>query len=708
MLRRKGGFVLFALTLSLLGGVFGGLIAWSLNTVISVDFVSVPYVDRLVGSSGLGGFPALMLVNLALNTADKFLTTAAVWLAIRLIPPRVRESVRAAGRTEGVEDFDMNRQYRRIMTATAAEAIALVAVCAWISVALYTETARKERIGVAVGAAQQVVNAVDPRLVDVYLERGYAAKSYAEVKSILQGIRDNSPDLEYVYVYRILEDGCHVVFDAVPEGEETDAPGAVVPFDASFEPYLPTLFAGGSIDPIESDDTYGWLLTVYQPIYDLDGTCVAYAGVDVSMQSLRDYVRDFLLRVVLIASGFLVISLAVGMRMSGGYHDVIRRQYEQIKEAKEEADDANQAKSHFLANMSHEIRTPINAVLGMNEMILRESEDETVLRYAENVKAAGGTLLGIINDILDFSKIEAGKMEILPVDYDLSSTLNDLVNMIRTRADDKGLLLRASRIIALDRLQKELQIEVKRQTLRAEHLTREMMLALSKAVDARDHYTNGHSERVAAYAAEIARRMGKNPREQEHIYEMGLLHDIGKIGVPEEIINKTSRLTDAEFEQIKRHTVTGGEILELISEMPELANGARSHHEKYDGSGYPDGLRGTDIPEAARIICLADCYDAMTSTRAYSTPKPQEKVRAEIARCAGTQFDPEIAKVLLAMIDEDRDYVMTERHGEYRGQGARDQEPLPRHRRGGHRRSGGEAGARGQGGLPLRAHGAEL
>nr|WP_242828868.1 response regulator [[Eubacterium] cellulosolvens] len=748
------------------------------------------------------------------------------------------------------------------------------------------------------------------------------------------------------------------------------------------------------------------------------------------------------------------------------------------KEAKEEAEYENRAKSHFLANMSHEIRTPINAVLGMNEMILRESENPEIQAYADRIKLAGNTLLGLVNDILDFSKIEAGKMEILPVDYDVSSLLNDLVNMIQSRAEDKGLLLipdfvetmpkilygdevrikqiimniltnavkytekgsitfhvgyeriedepenvylnvsvtdtgigirpedveklfheferieekrnrniegtglgmnitrsllemmgsrlevfsvygegskfsfrlkqrvvswevlgdyevsyraaiagrkkskekftapdaeilvtddtamnlevfknllkrtcvqidtasggdeclsltrekkydvifldhmmpkkngietlrelraqndnpnrktcvicltanalsgarehyleagfddyltkpidverledtlmrylpqdklqppleetavpapswfsnkatiliadddpvicmlaarilggnfqvstcdngaktqekaaelkpdlilldinlgdmsgfdvlrklrerpetseipvmfitgasdrdaeirgfrggasdfvrkpfvpevllqRAQRIIALDHLQRNLRSEVRHQTLRAEHLTREMMLALSKAVDAKDHYTSGHSERVAAYSAEIARRMGKSPAEQERIYEMGLLHDIGKIGVPEELINKTSKLPESEFERIKRHTVTGSEILSFITEMPELAMGARSHHERYDGTGYPDGLKGENIPEAARIICLADCYDAMTSTRTYSKPGEQADVRAEIVRCAGTQFDPDIAKVLLAMIDEDKDYVMTER-----------------------------------------------
>ena len=223
------------------------------------------------------------------------------------------------------------------------------------------------------------------------------------------------------------------------------------------------------------------------------------------------------------------------------------------------------------------------------------------------------------------------------------------------------LLQRTRRIVALDRLQHGLQSEVRRQTLRAERLSREMMLALSKAVDAKDHYTNGHSLRVAAYAAEIARRMGKTPQEQSQLYEMGLMHDIGKIGVSEDLINKDEHLTVEEFEQIKRHTIIGSEILSLITQMPELAGGARSHHEHYDGTGYPDGLKGTDIPETARILCVADSYDAMTSTRIYSPCWTQDAVREEFKRCSGTQFDPNIAKVMLAMIDEDTDYRMTER-----------------------------------------------
>ena len=240
---------------------------------------------------------------------------------------------------------------------------------------------------------------------------------------------------------------------------------------------------------------------------------------------------------------------------------------------------------------------------------------------------------------------------------------NGALDFIRKPFIPEVLIQRSKRIIALDRYQKDLQGEVRKQTKRAERLTKEMMVALSHTVDAKDHYTNGHSERVAAYAAEIGRRMGKSPEEQRQLYEIGLLHDIGKIGIPEEIINKTARLTDEEFARIKEHTLIGCEILKGISDMPELSYGARSHHERYDGKGYPDGLARDAIPQVARIICVADCYDAMTSTRTYSNPKPQETVRAEIERCSGSQFDPDIAAIMLEMIDDDSEYIMNERTG---------------------------------------------
>ncbi len=139
-----------------------------------------------------------------------------------------------------------------------------------------------------------------------------------------------------------------------------------------------------------------------------------------------------------------------------------------------------------------------------------------------------------------------------------------------------------------------------------------------------------------------------------------MLHDIGKIGIPDEIINKPAKLTDEEFAFIKSHPVIGGDILKSITSVPDVYEAARWHHEHYDGTGYPDGMKGRDIPEVARIICVADAYDAMTSARAYRQAFNQAKVREEIENGLGTQFDPLVGSQMLAIIDEDKDFDLHE------------------------------------------------
>ena len=226
---------------------------------------------------------------------------------------------------------------------------------------------------------------------------------------------------------------------------------------------------------------------------------------------------------------------------------------------------------------------------------------------------------------------------------------------------------RISRILELYHYQKSLQQEVDRKTAELRESNRkvtnvlsQMIMALGSAIDAKDAYTNGHSERVARYSGELARRMGKSTQEINDIYYIGLLHDIGKIGIPDYIINKAGKLTEEEYELIKNHPNIGAEILSSITEMPGISFGAHWHHERFDGKGYPDGLAGEDIPEVARIICVADAYDTMTSKRVYRDVLPQKVARDEILKGRGTQFDPVIADYMLEMIDEDTDYQLHE------------------------------------------------
>ncbi len=205
---------------------------------------------------------------------------------------------------------------------------------------------------------------------------------------------------------------------------------------------------------------------------------------------------------------------------------------------------------------------------------------------------------------------------------------------------------------------KEQTGELREQQKQIQILFTQTITALSEAVDAKDRYTSGHSKRVAEYAKMIAERMGKDKAEQEEIYRAGLLHDVGKIRIPVEIINKAGKLTDAEYNTIKVHPVTGYHILSGISGSEKMAIAAKYHHERYDGKGYPNGLAGDKIPEVARILGVADAYDAMTSNRSYRSGLPKEVVREEIIKGRGTQFDPEIADIMLQLMEEDTEFKM--------------------------------------------------
>lgn len=222
------------------------------------------------------------------------------------------------------------------------------------------------------------------------------------------------------------------------------------------------------------------------------------------------------------------------------------------------------------------------------------------------------------------------------------------------------LAIRVRHTIELVRLRRDLEAEVERRTKENERLSLHVVQTLAEAIDAKDKYTKGHSGRVAEYSKMIAERLGYSPQRQDEIYMMGLLHDVGKIGVPDAVINKPSGLTDEEYKIIKQHPVMGDRILKKIEEMPGLSTGARWHHEKYDGSGYPDGLAGEDIPEEARIIAVADSYDTMASRRSYRDIMPQDEIRKEIENGRGTQFDPAAADIMLQIIDEDKDYRLKE------------------------------------------------
>lgn len=183
-------------------------------------------------------------------------------------------------------------------------------------------------------------------------------------------------------------------------------------------------------------------------------------------------------------------------------------------------------------------------------------------------------------------------------------------------------------------------------------LSFKMLETLAGTIDAKDKYTNGHSMRVAIYATRLAEKLGWDQERIERLRYEALLHDIGKIGVPDAILNKPARLTDVEFDLIKSHTVVGADILKNMVAVPNAAEVARYHHERYDGKGYPSNISGSEIPVNARIVCIADSFDAMSSDRIYRKALKREVIREELINGRGTQFDPELLDAFLELYDE--------------------------------------------------------
>lgn len=215
--------------------------------------------------------------------------------------------------------------------------------------------------------------------------------------------------------------------------------------------------------------------------------------------------------------------------------------------------------------------------------------------------------------------------------------------------------------VEIQQKEQRLKAEVSQKELKIEKLTYQAMETLAQTIDAKDAYTKGHSTRVAEYSRMIAARLGKSEAEQAEIYFIGLLHDIGKIGIKDDIINKPGRLTDEEFAVIKSHSTIGFDILKSMTEIDNIEYGARWHHERYDGSGYPDGIKGEEIPEFARIIAVADAYDAMSSNRSYRSAMSQEVIRQEVMQGRGKQFDPVLADIMLQLMQEDVNYDMRQK-----------------------------------------------
>ncbi len=592
MLRKFYGPILLIIVLSILGGGHGTVLNWLINDA----WIGKPFFHE--------GLTKLFLWDIL----DKTLCVVITLMVYQFLPERVMQLMRFEGwqQTPLSKEQEIkvkksrNRRFSlrtKILWLLIMAGLSVGVAAMIISVLLYKDYTIKEHYRLAGGTARLAAKAIDPELVDEFMQKGDSMTEYRQTEKRLYDIRESSPDILYVYVYQIREDGCHVVFDLDTDELQGEEPGTLVPFDESFSEYIPVLLEGGQIEPIISDDTYGYLITVYEPVYNEDGDCVCYAAADISMGLIRNNEISFMAKLVSLFAAFFILMLAVGFWIS-----------------------------------EYNIVLPINTMSQSASAFVYDNEE------------------------------------------DLESNLERINKLDIHTGDEIENMYHAFSVTTENNLHYAADLQAKNETI--SQMQNALILVLADMVENRDEETGDHVRKTAAYTRIIMDKMRElgyytTQLTNEFIYNVensAPLHDIGKIAVSDRILNKPDRLTDEEFKEMQRHTVAGAAILEQVIEtvpdsgyLREAKNLAEFHHEKWNGKGYPHGLKGEEIPLSARIMAVADVFDALVSERCYKKAFPFEKALSIIEEDAGTHFDPLVAKAFV--LSKERVYDVATHYG---------------------------------------------
>ena len=593
----------YILIMALSGGVIGTAIQWILLN--GPQFGDVAEMSAYISGrrEGAGYFLIAMIINTGINMIDKAITAGLAFAVLRLMPkafiedirnhswkqkPLSDEEIRGINRASVIKDgYPLKRRLAMVLTIAT---VALTVIMGFISANLHFAYEKKEYTNIAINAARLAASFVSPSMLDRYIDEGADAPGYKDTKAMLYNIRDASDGVEYLYVIKIKDDGCYVAFDLETEDTPAYEPGDKIEFEEAFEPYLSELKAGEMIDPVESDDISGWVLTAYYPIRYENRVTAGYACADVSMTYLEGFVKDYVLRILLIFSGFFVLILGYGLWVSGFF-----------------------------------IIYPVGSIVNVVEGFMTDNDDQDKLD--ENVR------------------------KLRNLDIHTGDEVEKLYDAICRMASETTEQMRSVRHYAEA----------------TASMQNGIIVTMADMVESRDSDTGAHVQKTAAYVRIILKGLKKKgyyvakltPKYMQDVEMSAPLHDVGKINVPDAVLNKPGKLTDEEFEIMKTHTTAGKEIMEKAintvkggSYLKEARNMAAYHHERWDGKGYPEGLHGQVIPLSARVMAVADVFDALTSPRVYKPAFPLDKALSIIEEGSGTQFDPKCVEVFMESLDE--------------------------------------------------------
>ena len=588
------------LIFAMIGGGIGSIFTYALYGFNFGEGISAPFAIAFHDLMHWDRFTSQLCADVVIDVFDKSVIVLLSALIYHFIPNHVKEYLSevnfARGNSAEKASFSNSLLNKVVLMVIVAEVL-LGGLASIIGLFLYRDNSINNYISTARGVTESASIAIDAERVDEYIARGHEAEGYDRIKRILEQMQKSFPHTKYLYVYKIMEDGCHVVFDLDVDGEAGGEPGSVLEFDPSFLPYLPKLLNGEEIEPIISDDQFGWLLTVYKPLRNAAGKTVAYVAADVSMESI---VRDEAMFFIKLLSLFFGLSIIIMMIV-----------FELMKRG---------------------IVIPVNK-----------------MSYAAQ-KIAGATMRA--NYALDMG-----------FDLDLSrmrNSVNDVASLGIKSKDEIGQLYDYFNAMTDDTF--NFIQKVHDQNQRIQRMQEVIIMEFAEMVEARDKCTGDHIKKTAQYVEAIAKELQSEGKfrgilTDAYIHKLkqaAPLHDIGKIAVSDLILNKNGKLTDEEFAIMKNHTTEGGKILQKIVDdakgafdadyLNESIEMACYHHEKWDGSGYPNRLKGEKIPLSARIMAVADVFDALIAERVYKKGFSYEKAMAIITEGAGSHFDPVVVE----------------------------------------------------------------
>ncbi len=609
---RKWGKTLLSVPLfALIGGGLGSLLTWVLYGFEIGDDFTGPLAQKIYEAGLKSGLLAQMSSSILYDLLDKLITVVAAVLIYKLMARSFKDLFRYHAWMQNPlsrKEYTKAQKFKpkgaslrtKIVLIETVSILVIAAVTTGISYSSFHDAMIKSQVEMATGITQVLIGNMDADRVEEYLTLGDDAPGYKESEAAMNNVRESSKDIEYVYVYQIREDGCHVVFDPDTPELAGEDPGTIIPFDDAFKDQLPALLKGENIDYVISNETYGWLLSVYTPVKNSEGKTVCYACADIDMTEIWEDECRFLAKILSLFISFAVLILA-----------------------------------GFLWYAEHGVIMPINSMANVTGSFAFNSEEERA-EGAEQIHKLGIHTKDEIENLYEA----------------IMKTTDDSVRYIAESQEKNELI---------NRMQENL------------------IVTMANLVESRDQSTGDHIKNTAAYTRIIMDELRKEGHYTDQltdeycadVFRSAPLHDIGKIRIPDAVLNKPGKLTDEEFALMKQHTTYGGDVIEKtrpasanISFLDVAKDLATYHHEWWNGRGYPEGLKGEEIPLSARIMAVADVFDALVSKRCYKPGFGFEKSMDIIREEAGTHFDPLVAGAFLNAADEVRK-VLDERQQEH-------------------------------------------